>query len=271
MSVIAVIGNRGRMGTMLSRLWAEAGHTLRGADREENVCLRQEPENSLLQAERASPHAPNAIAPVSLRAASDGADVVALCIPTPSIPAVLEHLCLHPAQILMDITSVKALPMRWMEQRHEGPVIGTHPLFGPGAGQEDLTVALTPGAHAEPAHIELVSSLFTCFGCRVFQTTPEAHDRGAAFVQGLNFISSAAYFASLAHREDVLPFLTPSFRRRLESSRKLLTDDAGMFEGFTLANPMTKDAMHTFRLFLDLVESGGLHDVVCRAKYWFSM
>ena len=115
----------------------------------------------------------------------------------------------------------------------------------------------------------MVEGLYTAFGCRVFRTTAKEHDRGAAFVQGLNFISSAAYLASLAQREDVLPFLTPSFRRRLEGARKLLTEDGDMFQGFTTANPMTGDAIHTFRLFLDLVEGGGLPDVLRRARWWY--
>ena len=115
----------------------------------------------------------------------------------------------------------------------------------------------------------MVEGLYTAFGCRVFRTTPQEHDRGAAFVQGLNFISSAAYLASLAERDDLLPFLTPSFRRRLEGARKLLIEDGDMFQGFTSANPMTKDAVHTFRLFLDLAEGGGLPDVLRRARWWY--
>ena len=161
------------------------------------------------------------------------------------------------------------LPMEQMEAAHRGPVVGTHPLFGPEPAPDDLAVAVTPGHKADEEHIRLVEGLYAAFGCRVFRTTAGEHDRGAAFVQGLNFISSAAYLASLAERDDLLPFLTPSFRRRLEGARKLLIDDGDMFQGFTSANPMTNDAVHTFRLFLDLAEGGGLPDVLRRARWWY--
>ncbi len=244
----ALIGHTGRMGAMLLRHWQAAGHTVRGVDREEG-----------------------GLDGLRLGEAVAGADIVVLCVPAQAFGEVLGLLSplLEPPRILVDITSVKMEPMRRMEAAYHGPVVGTHPLFGPVAKADDLVVAVTPGQRAEEAHTAVVEELFTSFGCRTFRTTAEEHDRAAAYVQGLNFVSSAAYFASLAQREDILPFLTPSFRRRLEGARKLLTEDAPMFEGFTAANPMTRDAIHSFRLFLDLVESGGLPDVVRRAGWWF--
>lgn len=266
---LALIGHRGRMGNMLMRRWQEAGYTVIGADREANVRSGTAPEG--LASPTPHDETANAITSAALAQAVAGAHAVALCVPARTLPAVLADLAplLDSDQVLFDITSVKMLPMEQMENAHHGPVVGTHPLFGPDPTPEDLVVAVTPGQRAHEAHIRLVETLYTTFGCRIFRTTAREHDRGAAFVQGLNFISSAAYLASLAKREDVLPFLTPSFRRRLEGARKLLTEDADMFQGFTTANPMTGDAIHTFRLFLDLVEGGGLPDVVQRARWWY--
>ena len=271
---IAVIGHQGRMGAMLMSYWQAAGHSVRGADRPmaapsaHDVPKGGEPSQAHSLALAASG---NAIPIESMRSAVDGASAVALCVPALALEAVLRELAplLAPSQILFDIISVKVSPMRQMQRHFAGPVVGTHPLFGPIHGQEDLRVALTPGKNAEDEHVSLVRSLFEDFGCTAFVTTPEEHDRSVAFVQGLNFVSSAAYFASLAHRKELLPFLTPSFRRRLEGARKLLTEDAGMFQGFTTANPMTRDAIHTFRLFLDLVERGGLADVARQARWWY--
>ena len=259
---IALIGHRGRMGTMLMRRWREAGYDVRGADRE--------PGAARAPAQAAGPAA-NAIAPRALAEAVRDAVAVGLCVPAGVLPALLADLrpLLDPRQVLFDITSVKMLPMEQMEAAHRGPVVGTHPLFGPEPAPDDLAVAVTPGHNADEEHLRLVEGLYTAFGCRVFRTTPQKHDRGAAFVQGLNFISSAVYLASLAERDDLLPFLTPSFRRRLEGARKLLIEDGDMFQGFTSANPMTNDAVHTFRLFLDLAEGGGLPDVLRRARWWY--
>ena len=285
---IAVIGHQGRMGAMLAAHWQTAGHTVRGADREAAAPSAHDlppqgkapraPQSVKAARHTAPAHSPlmektvpSAISVTAMQAAVEGAAVVVLCVPVQALQAVLENLAplLLPTQILCDVTSVKVLPMQMMERAFAGPVVGTHPLFGPVHTPEDLHLAVTPGTHATGAHTRLVRSLFEGFGCHTFITTPEEHDRSVAFVQGLNFISSAAYFASLAHREELLPFLTPSFRRRLEGARKLLTEDAGMFQGFTTANPMTQDAIHTFRLFLDLVERGGLADVAREARWWY--
>ena len=256
---IALIGHRGRMGAMLMRHWQEAGHRVLGVDHS----LPSGSGNTASGTQSAIP--PKDLAPVAK------ADAVCLCLPVAVLPSLLADLApvLRPEQVLFDITSVKILPMQHMESAHRGPVVGTHPLFGPSPLPEDLTVAVTAGSRAAEEHIRLVEELFTTFGCRVFRTTPEEHDRGAAFVQGLNFVSSAAYLASLAQQENLLPFLTPSFRRRLEGARKLLLEDGDMFQGFTTANPLTADALHTFRLFLDLAESNGLPDVLRRARWWY--
>lgn len=256
--VLAVIGNTGRMGAMLAGEWQKSGFTVQGADRAAG-------------ADADAGGRMRGIPGKALAAAVKGADAVILCVPARVLNTVLQDLApyLVSEQVLVDITSVKVAPMRLMERFFPGPVVGTHPLFGPAPEPGDLVTAITPGTRAAEAHVEMVRRLFMAMGSRVFLTTPEEHDRSAAFVQGLNFVSSAAYFAALAHREELLPFLTPSFRRRMEGARKLLCEDGDMFEGFTTANPMLRDAVHTFRLFLDLAESGGLPDVLRQARWWY--
>lgn len=68
-----------------------------------------------------------------------GADAVFLCIPAGAMAEVLPHLVPHldGRQILADITSVKS--SLWaMERAYAGPVVGTHPLFGPKPQPSDL-------------------------------------------------------------------------------------------------------------------------------------
>lgn len=255
---VAVLGHRGRMGEMLTRRWRERGLTVSGADLDAHDAANPGDER-------------NAIPAQAMREAVAGAKAVFLAVPAPVLTSVLDQLVpmLSDRQILADIVSVKMQPLRQMERRYAGPVIGTHPLFGPVPLPEDMMTAIVPGKNAREEEITLVEELFALIGSGTFRTSAEEHDRGAAYVQGLNFVSSAAYLASLAERQDLMPFLTPSFRRRLEGARKLLTEDGDMFQAFTAANPMTPDAIHTFRLFLDLVEGGGLPDVLRRARWWY--
>ena len=242
---LVVVGSRGRMGTLLADRWSAAGHTVAGVDvpLEDGFYARVLP----------------------------GADAVFLCIPAGAMPEVLPGLVRHldGRQVLADITSVKLRPLAQMEQAYAGPVVGTHPLFGPQPNLSDMRVCVTPGKTAQERDTLLVESLFGDMGCSCFRSTAETHDRAAASIQGLNFISSLAYFATLAEHEELLPFITPSFRRRLEASRKLLTEDAPLFEWLFEANPMSHESIRQYRAFLNVAAGGDVNVLVQRARWWW--
>lgn len=242
---IALVGSRGRMGAMLCERWSSAGHTVAGVD---------------------LPLTDDAFA-----SALDGADAAVLCIPAGALPETLRRLVPHMdgRQVLMDITSVKIRPLEQMEAAYAGPVVGTHPLFGPQPDAADLRVCITPGSRAGETEIALAESLFHDMGCTVFRSTAEEHDRAAAAIQGLNFITNVAYFATLAHREELLPYLTPSFRRRLDAARKMLTEDAALFEWLFEANPLSTEAVRRYRSFLNVAAGGDVNILVRQAAWWW--
>ena len=200
------------------------------------------------------------------------AAVVLLCVPVSAYQEVLHVLqpLLRPTQLLMDIGSVKTLPLQWMEAAHQGPTVGTHPLFGPNPVDADRpTAALVPGKCASDADLATARALFQAAGFATFTTTAEEHDRAVAYVQCLNFMTSAAYFAAVPQSEAITPFLTPSFRRRLAEQRKLLTEDAPMFRVFTEANPLMGEVLEHFLAMLREAESGGLERLTAQAAEWY--
>ncbi len=288
---ITVIGHHGRMGAMLSELWRRAGHDVRGIDRpaapvEVGAGSVVAPVPSAggcpgvpTGAGCAAPHEvdthlvllPVDISHEAMQVAVQGAQIVVVCVPVLAFEEALRVLgpCLSPEQVLVDVTSVKIIPMAQMHAVHQGPIVGTHPLFGPAATPVDLVVPITPNTVATEAQIAEVEALFACFGCRCFRTTPDDHDLGVAFAQALNFASNAVYFATVADKEEILPFITPSFRRRIDAGRKQMTDDANMFLGFIAANPRMKDVLASFRETLDKVDSGQMEDVVRKAQHWY--
>lgn len=242
---VALVGCRGRMGAMLHTRWSNAGHIVAGID----LPLTDE----------------------AFATALDGADAAVLCIPAGALPETLRRLVPHMdgRQVLMDITSVKIRPLEQMEAAYPGPVVGTHPLFGPRPDTTDLRVCITPGSNAKEGDIALAETLFRDMGCTVFRSTAEEHDRAAAAIQSLNFITNLAYFATLAHREELLPYLTPSFRRRLDSARKMLTEDAALFEWLFEANPLSIEAVRRYRSFLNVAAGGDVNILVRQAAWWW--
>lgn len=207
-----------------------------------------------------------------LEKACKNVDMALLCVPARNLEEVLTAVvpCLPQGAILADITSVKEIPMRQMEQCWKGPVVGTHPLFGPQIAQnQDLPVAIVPGKQACAADTGKVSGFFQAIGCRTFETSAASHDSAMAKIQNMNFITNLAYFATLAGEKELLPYLTPSFERRKQAAQKMLTEDADMFAGLFEANPHSHEAVRQYRRILNLAASGDI-DLLCqRAKWWW--
>ncbi len=244
---IAILGAKGRMGALFCARAHMAGMTVAELDQP--------------------------LEPTMLQRSLEHADMVLLCVPAKSIAQVLKAMSdlLSKKQILADITSVKMLPMQQMRSSHQGPVVGTHPLFGPSPDPEDMRVAVMPARQdaSDNAACTAVEACFRRMGCSTFRTTAEAHDRAAARVQGLNFITSVAYFATLGHDEEITPFLTPSFCRRLKAAKSMLTEDAALFEVMFEANPYSQEAVRAFRAMLNYASAGDVNLLVERAAWWW--
>ncbi|MDD4700748.1 MAG: prephenate dehydrogenase/arogenate dehydrogenase family protein [Desulfovibrio sp.] len=211
------------------------------------------------------------LTPEKLARACAGAHMAVICVPAAVFDHVATAVCPHlpSTAVLADITSVKEQPLRQMERVWPGPVVGTHPLFGPSPEPgADLPVAITPGHHAKPEHLAMVENFFTSLGCRTFLTTAVKHDQAMARIQNMNFISNLAYFSMLAGQDDLLPFLTPSFRRRQNSARKMLTEDARLFAGLFEANAHSHEAVRQFRKMLNLAAAGDI-DLLCEKAAWW--
>ncbi|NCC26215.1 MAG: prephenate dehydrogenase [Deltaproteobacteria bacterium] len=241
---VTLIGAQGRMGRMLGYGLASAGATVHFLDRP----LTQD----------------------KLQAALPGSDIVILSVPIDAVNEVLENIAPHlgPDTILADICSVKTEPVRAMLQAHAGPVVGTHPLFGPSPEPgTPLRVAIVPARNDEAA--TAMAGLFRAMGHESFITSAEEHDRAMAYVQGLNFATTLAYLASAPQDMDIAKFLTPSFERRLEAARTMCTSDAGMFASMCEANPAMGEILRNFRSFLNIAAGGDLDLLSKRAGWWW--
>lgn len=128
--------------------------------------------------------------PVSTSIEAAGqADVVLIAVPIDRFEEVVRQLSphTHSSQIVLDITSVKVLPVAVMH-RHikKGLVLGTHPVFGPGArGVAHQNFVLTPTNQEETALAERVKGYLETRGARVELMTPEEHDDMMSVILGL--------------------------------------------------------------------------------------
>jgi len=208
----------------------------------------------------------------AIRAALADCDLLMLSIPVTSMEKVLDLMLPHlkPSTILCDVGSVKTMPMKAMLDKFEGPVVGTHPLFGP-VIPEGFTpkVAVMPGRESDSDAAAKVSELMEACGYTCFDSSVEEHDKAMAIIQGLNYTSTVAFLAAARDVDSIENFVTPSFQRRLDSARKMLTQDTELFEVISEANPFLQETNRKFMSYLSLAAGGDLDLLADRALWWW--
>ncbi len=218
---IALIGGRGQMGHWFQRFFTAQGLEVLVAD----VDTRQTPEE-----------------------VARLADVVVVSVPIPKVSEIVRTIAPHlrPDAALMDLTSVKQGPMTAMLSHFPGEVVGTHPLFGPGAKNlAGQTVVLCPGRGER--WFSWLKELLENAGARVKVTTATEHDRLMAVVQGLAHFSLIAL--EMAIRElgvapqDLEDFATPTFSTLHNLARRLFSQDAKLYACIQLQNPANRAAL----------------------------
>jgi prephenate dehydrogenase len=117
------------------------------------------------------------------------ADRVLICVPIENFESVVREIHSHvrPEQVLMDICSIKEKPVKIMHKYIKtGTTLGTHPVFGPGAGSiKGQNVILTPISKKEKNFAENFKSWLEKRQANVFIMSPRRHDKLMSVVLGL--------------------------------------------------------------------------------------
>lgn len=165
--------------------------------------------------------------------------------------------------LLMDLTSLKAEPVRAMLAASTAEVAGCHPLFGPDvpsiAGQN---IVLCPGRGRR--WLNWLADLFKEKGAGVIETTPERHDRMMAIVQGLTHLDTVVMGLTLRETGmdpgELESFSTPAFRARLKMIEKVFDGSPGLYASIIMGNPDIPDMIRRFeknlRALKELVSRG---------------
>jgi prephenate dehydrogenase len=169
-------------------------------------------------------------------------DVVVISVPIGETVGIIEVIgpLLRKESLLMDITSLKAAPVKAMLKYSRSEVIGCHPLFGP-------QVRSVRGRHIVlcPARtrrwLPWLRSVLRKAGVLMVETMPEEHDRRMVFVQGLNHLNSLALGVVLsgAHvsLSDLAPFSPPVFQEKLKIAEKVFRSNPRLYAEIIALNP----------------------------------
>ncbi|GAU08453.1 prephenate dehydrogenase/arogenate dehydrogenase family protein [Desulfoplanes formicivorans] len=196
-------------------------------------------------------------------------DLVLLAVPIPAMDACLAAISrlLKPTTILADLCSVKTLPVKKMLQAFSGPVVGTHPLFGPQPRDEELRMAICPAR--DPLAAERLEEVCAMCSLTTFRTDPTRHDKAMAFIQGLNYVGTLAYFCAQDQEDGLRQFITPSFARRMEAARKMVVQDGPLFAALCDNNPFMAAAIRKHLKMLGLAAAGDYELLRDKALHWW--
>jgi len=258
---VAILGGYGRMGRWFARfLLGEGLHVLiAGRDRAK-----------LEQAAREL-----GCACASDEEAVTQADAVILSVPIGSFESVAREIAplIRPGQYIFDITSVKAQPVELMHKYLSGcRVLGTHPMFGPGAGGiAGQRFVLTPSDDGEESLAAQVRAYLEVRGAEVAVMSPSEHDELMSIVLGLShFIAlvSADTLLSLGKLKEAAGVSGTSYRLLLTLAEAVISEDPDFYSTLQMSLPGMAKIEEIFLAkadsWLELVRHGDRENFVRR-------
>jgi prephenate dehydrogenase len=182
--------------------------------------------------------------------------VVFLCVAISAMEDVLTRISglLSPGTLVIDTCSVKVHPVRLMEKilPPSVNVLGCHPMFGPDSGRggiEGLPIILCP-SRTPAASLERWRQVFGSLGLSVSVMDAGAHDREAAFTQGVTHYIGRV-LKDLGIRDS--PIATVGYRRLREIVEQTCNDPWQLFLDLQRFNPHTREMRLALKASLDSV------------------
>ena len=227
---IAIIGGYGKLGIWLARFLLDEGLDVTIAGRDENK-LREAGQR--LGAKVAT-----------IIEAAGRSDAIIVSVPINSFVEVISQIAPYTRsdQIICDVTSVKEMPVRVMHQSiKKGIVLGTHPMFGPGAASiKGQKFVLTPTNNNEQALAEKLKQYLVTKGAGVIIMSPEEHDRNMSIVLALShFIAlvSADTLLSLDKFKDLAQASGITYRILLTMAESVVAEDPDFYASLQMNLP----------------------------------
>lgn len=221
---VAIIGGKGKIGGVLSRLFADLGHRI----------LVVDTDTELRAAEAAA-----------------AADVTVISVPIDVTERVIREVGPHVRDeaLLMDVTSVKEGPVAAMLDSTAASVVGCHPMFGPSVhtlqGQRVVLCRARGDAWAD-----WVVHTLTARGLVITETTPARHDRVMSVVQVLNHFQTQVLGVTLARvgipLEESLGFTSPAYLLELYVAARHFAQSAELYGPIEMLNPRSGEVTHAF-------------------------
>jgi prephenate dehydrogenase len=233
---VAVLGT-GLMGTSVAMAAARAGATVSGWDRDPATTARAAALGGFAPA-------------VSLEEAVEGADLVVVCTPIPTIaPVVAAALAATTGAIVTDVGSIMDSVSRRVGEEaapeHLRRYVPGHPMGGSErSGPEHASPSVLDGIVwvvsasevSDPAGVEVLESWIERVGARPVSMPADRHDRLVAFVSHLPQVASTTLMSLAASEEADEPEILLLAAGGFRDLTRLAASDARLWSSILLAN-----------------------------------
>lgn len=161
------------------------------------------------------------------------ANVVILAVPINQTIDIINALPPLPTNcILADVTSVKQAPLQAMLNKHNGPVVGLHPMFGPDApGMIKQVVVVCDGRGA--SDYKWLIDQMVVWGAQIHQTEAKVHDKAMAFIQVMRHFNTFVYGQHLQQENpnlsELIAFSSPIYRLELAMVGRLFAQAPSLY------------------------------------------
>ena len=168
------------------------------------------------------------------------AALVLMAVPITLTEQLIHQLPVLPAQcVLADITSIKAQPLSAMLARHNGPVVGLHPMFGPDITNLVKQVVVVCHGRAENEYQWLLKQL-NVWGAELAVKHAAEHDSAMQLIQAMRHFSSLVYGVHLADENadlnELLQLSSPIYRLELAMVGRLFAQNAELYADIMLSS-----------------------------------
>ncbi len=190
------------------------------------------------------------VAKNNIQAVKD-ADIVMIAVMIDRFEPVVKQIApyLKRNQKVMDISSVKELPVSVMHRRLKGvTVLGTHPMFGPNAEPSGQNFILTPTNARERKYAKEFGRFLQSSGFRVRYVSPKKHDELIGVVLSLtHFVGFVTGDTWRKLRVDKVMWLSSTSFKFLRAFVKSIVDSNPELYSYLQMNvPNVKNAEEVF-------------------------
>jgi prephenate dehydrogenase len=216
-----IIGGTGKMGRLFAGVFSRAGYDVLVSGRSTEL---------------------------SNTALAGQCDIVMVSVPIRETVHVIDEIApiLSKDQLLCDLTSLKVAPVEAMK-RSNAEVIGMHPMFGPTVTSLlRQTIVICPERCRETT-LHTLLTILRAEGAECTITTPEAHDRAMAVVQGLTHFVTLCMAESVRRLgtdiEKTRQFMSPVYQIEMGLAGRLLSQDPDLYGSILQENPFMAEVL----------------------------